>query len=133
MTNLRDFLNWFEGFSENLDKAPNAKQWAKIKERLLALKDYAEAAEAAAPPVSTSVAVQAQASPGVPAPPQNESADPVPGGTHTTERWKRQVKAALEEAGFDPESAAEVIAGKGFVVDLNADPKVVAARVVAGV
>jgi hypothetical protein len=37
MSELRDFLNWFDGFADNIDKTPNTKQWAKIKERVLAL------------------------------------------------------------------------------------------------
>jgi hypothetical protein len=35
---LRDFLNWFEGISENIEAAPTEKQWGRIKEKLLALK-----------------------------------------------------------------------------------------------
>ena len=56
MTDLRDFLNWFDGFAENIDKRPSAKQWAKIKERVAALRDApinassAPAKPAAAPP-----------------------------------------------------------------------------------
>jgi hypothetical protein len=34
MSDLRDFLNWFDGFAENIEKTPTAKQWAKIKERV---------------------------------------------------------------------------------------------------
>jgi len=37
MSDLRDFLNWFDGFAENIEKTPTAKQWAKIKERVGAL------------------------------------------------------------------------------------------------
>lgn len=37
MSELRDFLNWFDGFADNIEKVPNAKQWAKIKERVQAL------------------------------------------------------------------------------------------------
>jgi len=38
MNDLRDFLNWFEGFSENIEKCPNEKQWGKIRERITALR-----------------------------------------------------------------------------------------------
>jgi hypothetical protein len=38
MTELRDFLNWFDGFAENIDKTPNQKQWDKIKQRVAELK-----------------------------------------------------------------------------------------------
>ena len=37
MSDLRDFLNWFDGFAENIEKTPTAKQWAKIKERVASL------------------------------------------------------------------------------------------------
>ena len=41
MNDLRDFLNWFDGFAENIDKTPTAKQWTKIKERIAALQGSA--------------------------------------------------------------------------------------------
>ena len=37
MNELRDFLNWFDGFVDNIEKTPNKKQWDKIKERVKAL------------------------------------------------------------------------------------------------
>ena len=37
MSELRDFLNWFDGFAENIEKTPTPKQWAKIKERVSGL------------------------------------------------------------------------------------------------
>lgn len=109
---LRDFLNWFEGISENITTAPTDQQWEKIKSRLLALKDTAEGS---AIPVPAAV-------PGAP--------DPVPGGTHVTSTWKGQVIEALEEGGYDRESALEVLST--LPVDLNADPKAVAQRVLSG-
>lgn len=39
MSDLRDFLCWFDGFSENIEKTPTARQWAKIKERVTALRN----------------------------------------------------------------------------------------------
>ena len=44
MTDLRDFLNWFDGFAENIEKTPSPKQWAKIKERVAALRAVGPAA-----------------------------------------------------------------------------------------
>ena len=38
MSDLRDFLCWFDGFAENIEKTPTTKQWAKIKERVAALR-----------------------------------------------------------------------------------------------
>ena len=46
MSDLRDFLNWFDGFAENIDKTPNTKQWGKIKERVTALRNAAPTDEA---------------------------------------------------------------------------------------
>ena len=37
MNDLRDFLNWFDGFAENINKQPSPKQWTKIKERVAGL------------------------------------------------------------------------------------------------
>jgi len=39
MSDLRDFLNWFDGFAENIEKTPSPKQWGKIKERVAALRE----------------------------------------------------------------------------------------------
>jgi hypothetical protein len=36
--NLPEFKAWFEGFSEGIDKTPTAKQWAKINEKIAAIK-----------------------------------------------------------------------------------------------
>lgn len=41
MNDLRDFLNWFDGFAENIDKTPSSKQWTKIKDRVTALRGVA--------------------------------------------------------------------------------------------
>ena len=49
MNDLRDFLNWFDGFAENIDKTPTAKQWTKIKERIAALQGSAPAMPAPQP------------------------------------------------------------------------------------
>lgn len=42
--NLSEFKAWFEGFTESLSGAPNAKQWARIKEKISKIED--------APPVT---------------------------------------------------------------------------------
>lgn len=31
---LNEFKAWFEGFTEDMDRAPTAKQWKRIKERV---------------------------------------------------------------------------------------------------
>lgn len=62
-TALRDFLNWFEGISENIEAAPTEKQWARIKERIEKLK----AATASPPPapITEAIAMAAGPEPGV--------------------------------------------------------------------
>lgn len=37
--NLPEFKAWFSGFTENLDGPPTAKQWARIAEKVEAIKD----------------------------------------------------------------------------------------------
>lgn len=107
---LRDFLNWFSGFSENIDGAPNEKQWGRITAKIAELQASGHEPEVHA-------AVSAALS------------EPV-GGAGTTEWWKKQVALALEEEGYDPESAREALST--IPVDLNADPAAVARRAAQG-
>jgi hypothetical protein len=37
MDALKSFLDWFEGFSDNIGEAPNAQQWSKIVARIARL------------------------------------------------------------------------------------------------
>ena len=106
---LRDFLNWFEGFAENIEAAPTAKQWQRIVATIADLQSAPAEAEAVVANHATT--------------------EPV-GGAGTTAWWKSQVLAALEEQGYDPESAREVMAM--IPIDLNADPQAVAARAAQG-
>ena len=111
--NLRDFLFWYEGFAENVDEQPTPTQWSRIKDRLGRLKE-----EVLAVPVSATSASAA------PAPAVQTSTE------HTVWSWRRDVKAALEEHGYDPESADEVLVK--ITVDLSQSPQAVADRVVGG-
>lgn len=52
MSELRDFLNWFDGFADNIEKTPTPKQWAKIKERVAGLNGNTGPAKPASPPVT---------------------------------------------------------------------------------
>ena len=76
MSELRDFLNWFDGFAENIDKTPNTKQWTKIKERVLALKDAkgVDAVEVSTSPAAAAGKVQAPVS--APPPPPRAKSKP---------------------------------------------------------
>lgn len=82
MTDLRDFLNWFDGFAENIGNAPNTKQWAKIKERVAGLQ-----ADGAAQP-----SVPAVAKPAAPA--------PQPAPTKPRKPHHSQFKFIIDEQGY---------------------------------
>jgi hypothetical protein len=85
---LRDFLNWFEGFSDNLDGPPNDQQWEKVRKRINAL------------------------SPEPAAPSESSPSEPV-GGAATTATWRNQVKDFLTNndiLSLDPETAEEELA-----------------------
>ena len=111
--NLRDFLFWYEGFAENVAEQPTPTQWSRIKDRLGRLKEEVLAAPIMAPSASAA-----------PAPVVQTSTE------HTAWSWKRDVKAALEEHGYDPESADEVLVT--ITVDLSQSPQLVADRVIVG-
>jgi hypothetical protein len=107
---LQQFVDWFEGFSENIEgDSLTPKQWQTLKSRLLALKSVAAMAEQQG---NRNGAVQpVLAEPGV---------DPNPAGTGTTAWWKKQVAGLLAdvyEAGDIPKIM------KDFPVDLNATPQ----------
>jgi hypothetical protein len=126
MSALRDFLSWFEGFSENLEKAPNAKQWEKVKERILALKDAPEATAAApvrlpAPPGNGAAEHPARALPA--------DVDPDPRGTTVVAKWREKVRQGLLEV-YDERDATEELAK--IPVDLNSTPEEAVARFLNG-
>lgn len=104
MNALRDFLNWFDGFQENIETAPSEKQWGRVRERIEALR----AADAASP------------SPPVPPIPQAAlvpTSNPTP---RTSEIWLAAAKKALEDMGCDPDTAREML--PEFTVDLDIEP-----------
>ena len=38
MTELQQFLAWFDGYSENIKQRPTAAQWAKVVEKIKSIK-----------------------------------------------------------------------------------------------
>ena len=114
-SDVQVFVSRMDGLTAFLDEgaAPNAKQFAKVLawvgELRTTLQNSPIEADAGAPAAAPD--------------------EPV-GGVVTTAFWKKQVKAALEEQGYDPESADEIL--PTIAVDLNADPQAVAAKVVQG-
>lgn len=107
---LGDFLNWFEGFSENIEGAPNPKQWQRIVEKLGALKASTPHVEIASP---------------MHRPIEFVLAEPV-GGAATTERFRARVREILmdnETLSLDPETAdAELRKARIDLTALNMEP-----------
>lgn len=123
---LRSFVAYFDGISDSVRKngVPTRVQWEKICARVAALRSAVEALPATEGAAAAAPAVAGDSTPEV---------DPVVGGATVTRKWKESVKRELEELGMDGESAAEAMRDKRFIVDLNADPKVYAAKIEAGV
>ena len=100
MSDLAHFLSWFEGYAENIEEAPTAKQWGRIREKIEALsarKATAETSAAAALPKS--------------------AAEP---RVHTKASWIAAYKAEMIDRGIDPDSAAEIL--EGDPIDTESDP-----------
>lgn len=51
MIDLRQFMSWFEGYSENIEDAPTPKQWARIKARIAEIDPASTATTQEAKPV----------------------------------------------------------------------------------
>ena len=112
---VQRFLDWFEGFSDNLAGPPDAGQWDKIKSRILALRDCPE------PVASSSASVPAPSGPA--------------GGEVTTARHKAMVLKALmdgEKLSLDRETAQRELAAFPFTsAHLNMVPSEVAALILS--
>ena len=111
MNPLHDFLTWFDGWAENIDKAPTAKQWERTKAKV-------EQTRAIAPGAVSQVSPAA-----APAPP------PPPAKPTTPTAWKAQYQGALMELGLDPESAKEY--AQGVAVAMDRSPAAVAKETLA--
>lgn len=100
MSTFHDFLTWFDGWSENIETQPTAKQWARLREKVAEVRKVE--------PVPSAV-------PSVPPlgwPPVSANETPAPTGLMppTNEReFKSQFVAVLvENVGMDLESANDV-------------------------
>lgn len=112
--NLRSFLDWFEGYAENIDKAPTPKQWNRIVDKVKAL----QAASGDAAPVAALT---------------NGSA-PV-GGEATTARFKAEVLRILQDndiLNLDEEDAQAELRKTPIGMDaLNTPPEEFAGQILA--
>jgi hypothetical protein len=117
MNNLHDFLTWFDGWSENIEKQPNDKQWARLCAKV------AEVRKAEPVPVAVPLVPPA----GWPAVAPVAPPEPVGLKKPSNEReWVAQFKAALmEDMGMDLESAGDVLSDyrKSHGIDIERDPK----------
>lgn len=98
MSDLANFLAWFEGFAENIDGAPSEKQWGRIRDRI------------------ASLTVPSAGSCG----PAAISAPPPPARPTTKAGWKAAYTEAAVNLGADLDTAMEM-AGE-TVIDLSRDP-----------
>jgi len=95
---LRDFLNWFNGWSENIKARPSPVQWRRLKERIADL----EARGTAVDPAPRQPAAAANG---------NGSSAPAkarPTATSEVKAWRARVAFELEALGLDHDEAASV-------------------------
>lgn len=99
----REFLIWFDGFCENVDEVPTAKQWNRV---LMKIGEMADLAKAEPAPVPVSQAVPALQPTG--AVPVAESVEPpstvVQLPQVPRDMYRIQYRQRLKELGIDDES-----------------------------
>lgn len=110
MTELREFMAWFSGYVENIDGAPNQKQWGRILSRIRELEEQGraprqEAAPANVNPVQVAAVAAKEAS------------------------WLAQVEGELMVRNAPPHVLDRVMAG--IDIDLAEAPSVAAVRLLA--
>lgn len=118
MSDLKDFLNWFAGYAENIEKAPTAKQWQRITAKVKALSESHASAEVRRHAGDIGMALPD-------APVHRGDSKPT-----TKTAWKAQYQAALIEGGCDDETAADF--ANDAKVDLSVAPKDAAAETLNG-
>lgn len=107
MSDLKSFLDWFEGYTENIEGAPNTKQWERILSRVKTLT-----------PGTADVSMAKQTAPDQPKP------TPAKRRPRTEKEWRDQYIQTMMEMGVDEESAGEFAANAG--ADLSTDPDLAA-------
>lgn len=114
MQEVKTFLAWFDGFADNLTKAPTKAQWDKVVARIEVLRQAAASAPAMIP-------MNPAAFPSVPAVEPSDGNAP----KHTTEFWKESVRKVLRERGLRGAEGEIEIAKlmENITVDLNRSPE----------
>lgn len=111
MSDLKSFLDWFEGFAENIKKQPTPDQWRRIKARVADLQKM---------PIRQSAAYTEEGMPAVTTPKPEKRMDK----PKSARQWKAQYKGYLIEHGMDEESAKDFT--DMVTVDLDMDPEYIA-------
>lgn len=107
MSTFHDFLVWFDGWSENIEGQPTAKQWDRLRAKVGEVR-----------------AVEPENLPTVyagPAPAPQPTAELV---VKNEMQWQSVFMGALCEMGYDPESAREMFAsykGERETIDITAN------------
>jgi hypothetical protein len=105
---INAFLDWFAGWSENIDGVPTQKQWERLTGKIAAIPRMYGQAACAEPVIYQNIA----------------TGTPLPNGrTMMDEReWRRALKLALEDMGCD--EAAQMSSQEAY--DGRVDPDVIA-------
>lgn len=113
MQEVKTFLAWFDGFADNLTKAPTKAQWDKVVARIEVLRQAA-----ANMPDSPLASMTFSATP-----PAENSDGNAP--KKTTEFWKESVRKVLRERGLRGAEGEIEIAKlmENITVDLNRSPE----------
>lgn len=114
MMDLKQFMAWFEGYSENIEEAPTPKQWARIKARI------ADIDTASTVPDAGQEAKPVLIAPPVVSPPQVVSLDA------KRASWLAEFEATLMMENVAPHIADEMLAS--VTVDFDAKAADVARR-----
>lgn len=93
-TDLRDFLNWFNGWAENIKARPSPAQWKRLKERVAELEARGSADHPghSVPPAANGNAVPS-------------ASKPKPPATSAAKAWRARVASELEGLGIDSDEA----------------------------
>lgn len=129
MSTFHDFLTWFDGWSENIEETPSARQWERLRQKI------DEVREAAAPPAMEPPRVQSTVhlistanDPGGAGTGRQPSRPKVVKQADPRTAWITRYKATLMDLGYDAESAHEMMPRGGIgAIDPASDP-VAAAR-----
>ena len=114
MSDIKSFLDWFEGFAENIETVPTAKQWGRVLDRINNLNSAKPAS--GVPEAARRAEAEAKAlAPVKVVKPKTET------------EWCVAYRQALKDLGLDEESAAEFTEdARSAGINIASDPVAVA-------